>query len=87
MNSSSGRSSLLALAGGYVLYLAYELYDSIRKGTDTMPRAVTILFIVFFAVAGIAVLVYAAQIWRRGKKDGGQEQRETEQREDEMHLK
>ena len=30
MNSSSGRSSLLALAGGYVLYLAYELYDSIR---------------------------------------------------------
>ena len=48
MNQNTGRSSLIAIAGGYVLYLAYELLKSlIDNAPTTMPRVVQILAIVF----------------------------------------
>ena len=50
----------MAVAGGYILYLAYELLKNLIDNVPTtMPRAVQILAIVFFAGAGAALLVLA----------------------------
>ncbi len=72
------RAGLLALAGGYVLYLAWEMYADLRDGKTEMTPGLTIAFISFFAVAGIAVIVYAARIWIRSRKG---EETEDEQKE------
>ena len=73
MNQNTGRSSLMAIAGGYVLYLAYELLKSlIDNERTTMPRVVQILAIVFFAAAGISLLVFAWKIWKKGREDQDQ---------------
>ena len=70
MNNSTGRSSLMAIAGGYMIYLAYELLKNLLDNVSTtMPRAVQILAIVFFAGAGITLLVFAWKIWKKGRED------------------
>ena len=70
MNSSTGRSSLIAIAGAYIIYLAYELLKNLIDNVPTtMPRVVQILAIVLFAGAGIALLVFAWKIWKKGRED------------------
>ena len=65
-------SILLTLVGGYMLYLAYQLFGKYRSGTKEMPDAVFILAIIVFAAAGIGVWVYAWRIYRKHKKDSQQ---------------
>jgi len=63
----------MAIAGGYVLYLAYELLKSlIDNESTTMPRVVLILAIIFFAAAGVSLLVFAWKIWKKGREDQDQ---------------
>lgn len=68
MKNAQIRSSLLALAGGYVLYLAWEIYDSMRAGKTSMPAGLAVFFILFFALAGAGVIFYAWKVWRAEKK-------------------
>ena len=54
------RAMLLAVAGGYVIYLAYEIMHNGLQGTETtMPIWTCILFTVLLGGAGIAVLILA----------------------------
>ena len=61
--------TMLVMVGCYVLYIAYQLFDSIRQGTDDLPPGVTIGAIVFFALAGIAVLGYAFHVFKLDDKE------------------
>ena len=63
-------ATLLALVGGYVLYIAWQLFDGLQSGAEDIAPAAAIAAIVFFTVAGIAVLVYAWRVWRHAPKDG-----------------
>ena len=64
---------LLALVGGYVLYLAYQLFEKYRTGTKEMPDVVFILAIVIFTTAGIGIFCFAWSIYRKaGKEDKDQ---------------
>ena len=72
-NKNTGRSSILALAGGYLIYMAYELLKSLLANEPTtMPRALQITVIVLFTGIGIAVLVYAWKVWKKGREDQDQ---------------
>ena len=72
-NKNTGRSSILALAGGYLLYLAYEMLKSLLANEPTtMPRALQITVIVLYTGIGIAVLVYAWKVWKKGREDQDQ---------------
>ena len=78
-NNRNGRASLMAIAGVYVLYLAYELLKSMINGEETtMSTPVLILCITFLTLAGIAVLVYAVILWKNAKKDSEAEEAEKE---------
>ncbi|MBR3107562.1 MAG: hypothetical protein IKH30_10320 [Clostridia bacterium] len=83
MNSGKTRSTLLGVVGAYLVYLAYQLFEG-RAETDTaMTPAARIVFIVFFALAGAAVMVYAVIVWRKSMKEEEQEK----PKEDENTLK
>ena len=72
------RSGLLALAGGYVLYLAWEMFADLRDGKTDMGPGMAYAFIALFAVAGIAVITYAARIWYRSRKAGENDEPERD---------
>lgn len=57
------RSYLMGIAGGYLIYIAYQLFESRGDQNTTMSPAVRIAFIVFFVLAGIGLLVFAFRLW------------------------
>lgn len=70
MNPNTGRSSIFAVVGGYLIYMAYEmLKNMIDNVPTTMPRFLQILFIVLFTGIGIFLLVYAWKMWKQGRED------------------
>ena len=70
MNPNTGRSSIFAIVGAYLIYLAYGiLKDMIDRVPTTMPPFVQILVIVSFTGIGIALLVFAWKVWKKGKED------------------
>lgn len=73
MRNEKLHATLLALAGGYLLYLAYQLLQSYLAGSQDMSRALFILCIALFAVAGAGVLLYALRTWLRDKQAAGRE--------------
>lgn len=66
MNGNRNRSMLMGVVGGYLLYLSYELLKSLIDNVPTdMPRAVSIIAIAFFTIAGIGLLVFAWKLWKK----------------------
>lgn len=69
-NPNAGRSSIFAVVGGYLLYMAYGiLKDMIDQVPTTMPQAVQILVIVLFTAIGIVLLFFAFKLWKQGRAD------------------
>ena len=83
--NGNGRSGLMALAGGYLIYLAWEMIQGMKTGATTMAPGLNIAFIIFFTLGGIAVIVYAYLIWRKSKT--GEDEREQAERKDSSALK
>lgn len=81
MKNQNTHAMLLALVGGYVLYIAWQLLDGLLAGKDEMPQAAAIAAIAVFTVGGIGVLCYAWKLWKDAKK---QDEKEPE---DESALK
>ena len=70
MNPNTGRSSIFAVVGGYLIYMAYEiLRDMINDVPTTMSRFLRILVIVLFTGIGITLLFFAWKFWRKGRED------------------
>ena len=69
-NPNAGRSSIFAVVGGYLIYMAYEMLKGLIDQTPTtMPRFLQILVIVCFTGIGITLLVFAWIFWRKGRED------------------
>ena len=70
MNPNTGRSSIFAIVGAYLIYMAYEILKGmIDQVPTTMPRAVQIIVIVLFTGIGITLLVFAWKVWKKGRED------------------
>lgn len=69
MQNEKIHSIMLALVGGYLLYLAYQLFDKYRTGTEEMPGIVFILAIAVFAAGGIGTMLWAWRIYRQQRND------------------
>lgn len=69
-NPNTGKSSIFAVVGAYLIYMAYEILKGmIDRIPTTMPRAVQILVIVLFTGIGITLLVSAWIAWKKGRED------------------
>ena len=70
MNPNTGRSSIFAVVGGYLIYMAYEmLRDMINQVLTTMPKFLLILVITLFTGMGITLLFFAWRFWKKGRED------------------
>ena len=78
--NSNVHASLLAVVGGYLLYLAWQQLDSLRKGTAEMSPALSIAVIILFTFGGLGTLWYAWTVYRQGKK-ADEEENEQERKE------
>ena len=67
-------ATLLALVGGYVVYLAYQMLQSRTDVEGDISPTLAILIAVFFALAGIGVIVYAVRMWLKDRRDKAEEQ-------------
>ena len=85
MNNGKTRASLLGIAGGYIAYLAFELFQKRNDAGSSMPPFVRILFIALFGICGIGLVVYAIRLWYKAARDGDEEEKEP--RENENSLK
>ena len=65
MRNEKVQSVLLACVGGYILYLAYQLFEKYRTGTNEMPEAAFILSIAVLFIGGIATIVFAWRIYQK----------------------
>jgi hypothetical protein len=57
MNRGNSNNIIRVLAGGYLLYLAYQMIQSLRAG-DADPAWVIIAATVLFVVSGAVILYY-----------------------------
>ena len=69
MNNGKTRASLLGIAGLYLLYISYELFQGRHETETTMTPLVRWLFIALFVIAAAFVLAYAWRIWKRSKQE------------------
>ena len=83
MNQNTGRASIFAVVGGYLIYMAYELLKNLIDDIPTtMSRFVQILFIVLFTGIGITLIIFAWKVWKKGKEDQDKNPVELEGQED-----
>ncbi len=75
MNRNKTRSSLLGIAGGYLVYLAYELFRDRNIAETTMTPFARWLFIALFVLFGGGLMVYAFLQWKKADKAGEAEKK------------
>ena len=80
------RSYLMGIVGGYLIYIAYELFANRNDQNTTMSPAVRIAFIVFFILVGIGLLVFAFRLWFAANK-AEKEKKDEQPPENENSLK
>lgn len=80
------RSYILGVAGGYLVYLAYQLYENFNNPDAGMAPAVRILFIALFVLIGIGLMVYAFLLWKKADREE-RENKEEQTPDDENALK
>ncbi len=66
----------MGIVGGYLLYLAYQLFEGRNDPETTMTPGIMILFITLFVISGAVLLVYAIRLWKNSA-DGEKTERET----------
>lgn len=72
-------SVLLAAVGGYILYIAWQLFDKYRNQTAEMPPALNIIAIIVMTLGGLGTLYYAWTVYRQGKEVNDEKNDENEQ--------
>ena len=73
-------AGILAAAGGYLLYLAWQQLEQYLNSTSELAPAVSILIIIVFTLGGLGTLYYAWTVYRQGKKTDDENEGETDQR-------
>lgn len=80
------RSYLMGIVGGYLIYIAYQLYKSMGDPDAGMSPPMRIVFIAFFTLAGIGLLVFAFRLWFAANK-AEKEKKDEQPPENEDSLK
>ena len=82
MKNEKIHSMLLGLVGGYLLYLAWDLYEKYRDKAGEMAPALNIVFIIIFALGGLGTLYYAWVIYRKDRKETEEKEQNEKQEEE-----
>ncbi len=75
MNGEKTRSCLIGIVGGYLVYLAWQLYQGRNDPETTMTVGMMILFVTLFVIAGVGLMGYAVILWKRGMAEDKEEKK------------
>ncbi len=68
MRNDKVHATLLVLIGGYVIYLAYRIFENFRDGAQEMPDFLSVIVIAALALGGLGTLCYAWTVYRNSLK-------------------
>ncbi len=85
--NGKNRSYILGVAGGYLVYLAYQLFENRSNPEAGMSPALRILFMSLFTVIGIGLMIYAIRIWKAADREEKDRKEEENPEEDGKTLK
>ena len=68
MRNDKVHATLLVLIGGYVIYLAYRIFENFRDGAQEMPDFLYVIVIAVLALGGLGTLYYAWTVYRNSVK-------------------
>lgn len=74
---NSTHATLLAVIGGYLIYMAYQMVRDTLSGVSSMPLTTTVILAGLMGLAGLGIIGYALYTWRASAKaseDGEQEE-------------
>lgn len=74
----STHATLLAVIGGYLVYMAYQMVRDTLSGASSMSLSLTLLLAGLMAVCGLAVIGYGVWMWRANVKAARKEQEDAE---------
>jgi len=66
--NNSTHATLLAVIGGYLIYMAYEMVQNTLTGKSTMSMTTTVIAALIMALAGLGTIAYGVYTWRAGSK-------------------
>lgn len=72
----SNHATLLAVIGGYLIYMAYQMVRDTLSGASTMSLSLTLVLAGIMAVCGLAVIGYSIWMWRAHGKAAREEEQE-----------
>ena len=78
---------LMIIAGGYLIYMAFQMLQDTRNGVSSMSMELTVVLMALMILCGIAVLAYGGSgVWREWKKQNttGLPTEEDRERKDEQ---
>lgn len=61
-------ATLIAVIGGYLVYLAYQMVRDTLSGASSMSMTTTVILAGAMALCGLAVVAYGFRLWRKGEK-------------------
>ena len=74
---NSTHATLLAVIGGYLIYMAYQMLRDTLSGVSSMPLTTTVILAGLMGLAGLGIIGYALYTWRvsaKASEDGEQEE-------------
>lgn len=69
-------ATMLAVVGGYLMYMAWQMVQNTLSGNSTMSMTTTVILAAIMALLGLGAISYGIFMWYRGvkadKKNAGQ---------------
>ena len=62
------RVSLLAVVGGYLIYMAWQMVRDTISGASEMSMTTTLILAGLMALGGLGTIAYAIRVWRSGNQ-------------------
>ncbi len=78
--NNNAHAGLLAVVGGYLLYLAWQQFEQYRNSTSDLTPAASIVIMIVFTLGGLGTLYYAWIVYRQGKRNDDENEGESDQR-------
>lgn len=66
--NNSAQATMMAVIGGYLVYLAYEMVRDTISGVSSMSMTTTVILAGIMALCGLIVLAYGIRSWRKAEQ-------------------
>ena len=72
-------ASLMAVVGGYLIYMAYQMVQNTLSGASSMPMSTTGILAGIMGLCGLGAIGYAVYLWRAAVKKTAEDAGESDQ--------